>query len=102
MPAIMSIAWLSQMPVSQVRSGNASIALVRPVPSGIAAVQATTLESRDIRSVIPSAKAAVKDRPDFLISTRQPSRSRVSSSGWSTTSKAPGEWNAVASPSLNA
>ena len=89
----MSMAWDSQMPVSHARSGNSSRTRVVPVPSGMAAVQATALSSRVIRSVRASEKAEVKDRPPFLISTRQPTDSVLS------TLKALGEWKVVASAS---
>ena len=88
MPHIMSAAWLSQMPVSHTRSGNLGCTLAMPVPSGMAAVQATTLGSRAMRSAMASPYAAVKLRPPFLSSTRQPSFSMSSS-----TLNGLGEWN---------
>ncbi len=78
MPAIMSMAWLSQMPVSKVRSGNFGMTLLTPVPSGMAAVATTTFGSRVIRSTRASPTAPVKLRALFFSSMRQPSLSMSS------------------------
>ena len=84
----MSMAWDSQMPVSHDRSGNRGMTLLRPVPSGIAAVQVTTRSSRFMMSISASAKALVKLRPPELSATLH-----------ALTLKGFGAWNVVASPS---
>ena len=61
---------------------------VMPVPSGIAAVHATTRSSWAIVEAKASENAAVKARPLLAVSTLQPF-----------TWKAGGEWNLVALPS---
>ena len=50
-PAAKVTACCSAMPTSNMRSGNFSATLSRPVPDGIAAVIATTFSSRSISSV---------------------------------------------------
>ena len=96
-PHIMSAAWLSQIPVSHVRSGNLGSTFEMPVPSGMAAVHATTLGSRAMRSAMASPNAAVNERPPFLSSTRQPSFSMSSSM-----LNGLGEWNVQLSFSAKA
>lgn len=75
MPAIMSRACDSQMPVSHVRSGNFGMTLSMPVPPGIAAVHATIFSSFCMSSTSASPIAEVKERPSLFISTRQASGS---------------------------
>ena len=87
MPAAMAVRWLSQMPVSIYRAGNSFSNLERPVPSGMAAVSATTRESFLASAIMASAKAVVQDLPGpLMISTRQP-----------LTWNAAGLWNLVGS-----
>ena len=96
----MSSAWLSQMPVSNTRSGKRLMTFETPVPSGIAAVQATTFGSRAIRSARISPNAPVKLRALFLSSTRQPSLTSSSPSSFIMVNGL-GEWKVVESPSAN-